>query len=92
MAQVIFMRTSIFHIGARRCLLILCIACAALLLARPAPAMEAVREAIRLCTQTIVPSLFPFLVCSALLTALLPTQQLNRWLSSLIPVFFYFFY
>ena len=42
------MRTSIFHIGARRCLLILCIACAALLLVRPAPAMEAVREAIRL--------------------------------------------
>ena len=88
MAQVIFMRTSIFHIGARRCLLILCIACAALLLARPAPAMEAVREAIRLCTQTIVPSLFPFLVCSALLTALLPTQQLNRWLSPLtMPLF-----
>ena len=64
------------------------IECAALLLLRPAPAMEAVREALRLCSETIVPSLFPFLVFSALLTALLPTAALDRALSPLMrPIF-----
>ena len=57
---------------------LLCALSAALLLLRPAPAMEAVREALRLCSETIVPSLFPFLVFSALLTALLPTAALDR--------------
>ena len=65
----------------RKYLFWLCVLCAALLLARPAPAMEAVREALRLCTETIVPSLFPFLVCSALLTSLAPVEPLRKWLS-----------
>ena len=51
---------------ARQWFFLLCALSAALLLLRPAPAMEAVREALRLCSETIVPSLFPFLVFSAL--------------------------
>ena len=60
---------------ARQWFFLLCALSAALLLFRPAPAMEAVREALRLCSETIVPSLFPFLVLSALLTALLPNRK-----------------
>ena len=62
----------------RPMLFLLCALCAALLLARPVPAMEAVREALRLCSETIVPSLFPFLVLSSLLTALAPMDTLRR--------------
>ncbi len=60
---------------------------AALLLLRPAPAMEAVREALRLCSETIVPSLFPFLVfCSA--DGAPSTAALDRALSPLMrPIF-----
>ena len=73
---------------ARQWFFLLCALSAALLLLRPAPAMEAVREALRLCSETIVPSLFPFLVFSALLTALLPTAALDRALSPLMrPIF-----
>lgn len=73
---------------ARQWFFLLCALSAALLLFRPAPAMEAVREALRLCSETIVPSLFPFLVLSALLTALLPTAALDRFLSPLMrPLF-----
>ena len=73
---------------ARQWFFLLCALSAALLLLRPAPAMEAVREALRLCSETIVPSLFPCLVFSALLTALLPTAALDRALSPLMrPIF-----
>ena len=67
----------------RRALFFFCLLCALLLLLYPRPAMEAVREALRLCTQTIVPSLFPFLVMSALLTALAPLDPLKKLLSPL---------
>lgn len=40
---------------------------AALLLARPEMASEAVRDALALCARTVVPSLFPFFVVTALL-------------------------
>lgn len=82
--RVILMTSS----AARRCLFLLCTLCAVFLLICPTPAMEAVREALRLCGQTIVPSLFPFLVCSSLLTALMPRAFLERTLSPLVrPVF-----
>jgi sporulation integral membrane protein YlbJ len=51
--------------------------------------MEAVREALRLCTETIVPSLFPFLVLSSLLTALFPVGRLDRALSPLMQPLFH---
>ena len=62
----------------RRCVFLLCALCTPLLLIWPTPAMEAVREALRLCGETIVPSLFPFLVLSALLTALAPMAFLQK--------------
>lgn len=63
---------------ARHALFLLCTGGMLFLLLYPAPAMEAVREALRLCAQTIVPSLFPFLVFSALMVNLLPQSALNR--------------
>ena len=76
------------RLNARRCPFLLCALGAALLLLCPRPAMEAVCEALRLCTETIVPSLFPFLVFSALLTALVPMERLEKLLSPLMgPLF-----
>ena len=64
-------------------LLFICTVCAGILLLYPVPAIEAVREAMRLCWDTIIPSLFPFLVISSLLTDLLPQRTLRRYLSPL---------
>ena len=82
------MSVSLPRLNARRSLFLLCALCAALLLGWPRPAMEAVREALRLCTETIVPSLFPFLVFSALLTALAPMERLQKLLSPLMAPLF----
>lgn len=71
-------------LSARHLLFFLCTLSTLLLLLAPAPAMEAVREALRLCTETIIPSLFPFLVLSSLLTALLPQSAANRLFSPLM--------
>ena len=57
----------------RRVLFLLCALCALQLLLFPRPATEAVAQALQLCADTIIPSLFPFLALSALLTALFPT-------------------
>ena len=56
------------------CLLV----CAVSLLLYPVPAMEAVSEGLYLCFETVIPSLFPFLVISSLLTALFPRALLQR--------------
>ena len=85
---MIVMSVSLPRLNARRSLFLLCALCAALLLVWPRPAMEAVREALRLCTETIVPSLFPFLVFSALLTALAPMERLQKLLSPLMAPLF----
>lgn len=58
-----------------------CVLSSFLLLLSPQPAIEAAREALRLCSETIIPSLFPFLVCSALLTSLTPLSSLEHILS-----------
>lgn len=85
---VIAMSLSLPRPNIRRCFFLLCVLCAALLLVCPTPAMEAVQEALKLCAETIVPSLFPFLVLSALLTALAPMEQLEKLLSPLMrPLF-----
>lgn len=50
--------------------------------------MEAVRQALSLCAETIVPSLFPFLVVSSLLTSLAPLTRMEKLLSPLMrPLF-----
>ena len=72
----------------RRCVFLLCALCTPLLLIWPTPAMEAVREALRLCGETIVPSLFPFLVLSALLTALAPMAFLQKLFAPLMGALF----
>ena len=73
----------------RRGTFFLCLFSAVILLLRPAPAMEAVQEALTLCSETIIPSLFPFLVLSSLLTALMPTGRLERLLSPLTEPLFH---
>ena len=86
--RVIGMTVSPPRPKARHVLWFLCAACTALLLACPRPAIEAVREALRLCCDTIIPSLFPFLVLSALLTGLAPLAQLEALCSPLMgPLF-----
>lgn len=72
------MNRSFMRCVPRRCAFLLCALCTPLLLIWPTPAIEAVREALRLCGETIVPSLFPFLVLSALLTALAPMHFLQK--------------
>lgn len=72
----------------RRCLFLLCTLCLLLLLIEPESVMEAVREALHLCAETIVPSLFPFFVFSALLTSLAPMERIERWCAPLMrPLF-----
>ena len=43
-------------------------------------AAEGVRQALDLCTQTLLPSLFPFLILSELLIAFRVTDKPGKWL------------
>lgn len=85
--RVMIMNSFSSSFSIRSVFFFLCVLSSFLLLLAPQPAIEAVREALRLCSETIIPSLFPFLVCSALLTALTPLQGLEKalspWMSAL---------
>ncbi len=83
------MRTMQFLFSTKFYLFFVCTICAGILLLYPVPAIEAVREAMRLCWDTIIPSLFPFLVISSLLTDLLPQRTLHRYLSPLTQPLFH---
>ncbi|MBR1780494.1 MAG: sporulation protein [Oscillospiraceae bacterium] len=47
----------------------------------PGEAMDAVREGLRLCGESLIPALFPFLVLSSLLIRLGLAPALGRWLA-----------
>ncbi len=58
------------------------------MLAEPETCVSAAKEALRLCAEVVVPSLFPFFVCSNLLIGLGGASILSRYLSPLMrPLF-----
>lgn len=64
------------------------IALTALIIINPENAMQAVRDALALCMETIIPSLFPFFVCSGLLIYSGFAQTLSNIFSPVMrPVF-----
>ncbi len=69
--------------------LLICVLYLALsLLISPQVCIEAGNNAINLCLDTVIPSLFPFFICSGLLSALGAASLCSRYLSSLMrPLF-----
>ncbi len=69
--------------------LLLCVAYLALsLIISPRVCINAGQKAIELCINTVIPSLFPFLICSGLLSALGASALCSRYLSPLMrPLF-----
>ena len=58
------------------------------LVTNPTPCLDAAKNAVDLCLNTVIPSLFPFFVCSGLLLALGFSALCSRWLSPLMrPLF-----
>ncbi len=51
------------------------------LVSAPARCLEGAEGAVMLCIRVIIPSLFPFFVCSALLVETGAAKRLGRWLS-----------
>ncbi len=51
------------------------------MITNPAACISAAKEALRLCAEVVIPSLFPFFVCSNLLIGLGGTRMLSRYLS-----------
>ena len=62
--------------------------CLSILATRPSQAAQAVRDGLRLASQSVVPSLFPFLVCSDLFLSLQAAMPLEKLLSGMMPKLF----
>ena len=59
-----------------------CLAFLLLLLFDPAPALEGARRGLSLCGETVIPSLFPFLVLSGFIIQFGLAERLGRWMET----------
>ena len=85
------MKHKFFRVYKLKKLLILAIAFlfGALLVANPEEAVEACRNALSVCANTIIPSMFPFFVCSGLLISLGFARYISKYLNPVMQPLFH---